>query len=620
MIRKSQRFLEHATMKKTFSSYRSILSLIIAMSNLSFPSVAHAQMAEGPQWTKTDDGEIYKAFDDELKRTVGKLKLGEHPSPYFVSFHGSESKYINVYGAFGALDRIDKGRGRSLSVDVRVGDYKFDNSGSASTFFYNPYEVYSTDTTMALENDYDSIRRALWLLCDRRYKRAIEELEKKKAVLHQKKVDNLPDSFVKTDPVVAVLPVSKQEVDSQRWAEIVRAVSKEFRASPGVVDCRVVYENRDYMRWFQNSEGSKNREQEFCSMLYMSATAQASDGMLVSDFALYAVKKDKDMPSREELLAVAKRLTDNVSKLAKAPLIEEYSGPILFEKQAAAEFFSQTVAPHLVMSSESAFERRNRRTESDLLGKRILPKFINISDNPLLDSFNGRPLKGGYIIDDEGVKAKPVSLVEHGTLKTLCSGRTPSRGIQESNGHFRDGKAKVSQLFITSDTSKTPEELRNQLIQLGKDAGLSHVMIARKIVNPSAASFDIETVNSILSSGRKEIDLTAPTLLYKVSVADGTETLVRGARFSGLTRRTWRDIDSVANDDDVYVTSNGFSTVGNTFNIVTPSILVSEVDILRNSHETDLPIVLIRPDLASPPVAIQKGSAKKEKTKQKKER
>jgi len=293
-------------------------------------------------------------------------------------------------------------------------------------------------------------------------------------------------------------------------------------------------------------------------------------------------------------------------------LIEDYNGPILFEKQAAAEFFAQTLAPHLVVSQESAFERRNKKSEADLLGKRILPKFINIVDNPLVDSFKGKPLKCGYTVDDEGVKARTVSLIEHGMLKDLCSGRTPSKGIQASNGHFRSGKAKISQLFITSETAKTQEELRNQLIQMGKDLGLSHVMIARKIVNSAAMSFDLSDAFSnflpIMGQGRREIEMTAPTLLYKVSVNDGTEELVRGARFSGLTRRTWRDIESTGNDDDVYVTTNGFSSVDNMYNVITPSVLVSEVDILRASQETDIPIVLERPDLAHQAAAAQKST------------
>ncbi len=604
------------TNKRNYSNSKSIFSSVFLAASLLVCPVARAQMAEGPEWSKNDDSQIFKAFDDELKRTVGTLKLGQHPSPYFVSFSGTQSKYIDVFGAFGALDRIDNGRMRSLDVEVRVGDYKFDNSGSSSSIFYSPYYVYGNDTGMAIDNDYDSIRRSLWLLSDSRYKRAIEDLEKKKAVLNQKKIDNLPDSFLKTEPVVSVMPVEKQEIDIKKWAEIVRTVSKEFRSNPGIVDCRVVYENHDGIRWYQNSEGSKNREHELCSTLYMSATSQAPDGMFVSDFTLYALKKDKDMPQLDELLLVAKNLSNSVIKLAKAPLMEDYNGPILFEKQAAAEFFSQSLAPHLVIPRESAFERRNKRSEADLLGKRILPKFINITDNPSIESYKGRPLKGGYLVDDEGVRAKTISLVEHGMLKTLCSGRTPTRGIQESNGHFRDGRAKVSQLFVSSDTSKTPEELRSQLIQMGKDAGLSHVMIARKIINPTGISLDIETAISSYSQGKKEIELASPTLLYKVSVKDGSEELVRGARFSGLTRRTWKDIDSVANDEDVYVTSNGYSAVGSTYNIVCPSILISEVDIVRSSHETDIPIVLERPDVIEQPASkrsVESSSKSKQK-------
>lgn len=605
---------------RTTGTRKLFFSLVITF-NLLLPQFVCAQTDDRKYWSKNDDAQIFKAFEDELKRTIGSLKLGEHPAPYFASFTGKQSRYINVYGAFGALDRTDRSNGRNLSVDVRVGDYKFDNSGSSGSFYSSPYDAYYGDRMMALDDDYDSIRRALWLQSDSKYKRAIEDLEKKKAVLRQKKVDNLPDSLLKVEPVVSILPLTTQEIDQKRWESIVRTVSKEFRSNPAIVDCRVVYENRDDVRWFLNSEGSKNREQEFNSYIYLNATAQAPDGMRVSDFALFAAKHDKDLPSVEELLATAKRLSDNVVKLSKAPLIEEYNGPILFEKQAAAEFFAQTLAPHLVVSQESAFERRNKKSEADLLGKRILPKFISIVDNPLADSFKGKPLKCSYIVDDEGVKAKTVSLVENGTLKTLCSGRTPSKGVRESNGHFREGKAKTSQLFITSEESKSPEDLRKQLVQMGKDTGLSHVMIARKIVNPAVMGMDIESslsaIFSFMGSSRRDIDLAPPTLLYRVSVADGSEELVRGARFSGLTRRTWRDIESAANDDDVYITTHGFSSISNLHNIVTPSILLSEVDIVRASQETDIPIVLERPDLATKAPETEKSAAKKKAKKSK---
>ena len=39
--------------------------------------------------------------------------------------------------------------------------------------------------------------------------------------------------------------------------------------------------------------------------------------------------------------------------------------------------------------------------------------------------FGGRPVPGAYVVDDEGVPAKDVTLVENGRLLTLLTGRTP---------------------------------------------------------------------------------------------------------------------------------------------------------------------------------------------------
>lgn len=552
---------------------------------------------------KIDETVLFKAFDDELKRTVSKLKLGDHPSPYFASFSVSRSHYVNVFGAFGALDRFDESDGRNVEVDLRVGDYKFDNSGSRG--FYSDFFEFAHWRSFAMDDDYDAIRRALWLTCDGRYKRAIEDLEKKKAVLRQKKLVDQPDSFQKVEPVVAILDVEKQTVDCKYWRNAIREISNVFRANPGIVDCKAVYENRDSVRYFQNSEGSKNREQELGSTLYLSATAEAPDGMKVGDFNQIAVKYDRDIPPLEDLKALAKKLSDSAVALSKAPMIEEYNGPVLFEGQAGAEFFAQSLAPHFIATPESSAERRSGKADVDLLNKKILPKFISVIDDPGATTYRGKTLSGGQVIDDEGVRAKRITLVDHGVLKTLCSSRTPVRGVKESNGHYRDGKTRISQLFVQSDAAKTPEDLRKQLIQLGKDANLSHVMIARKIGSAIGNSGTEGTIIEIDFDGfggsKREIVLGNPTLLYRVSVADGSEELVRGARFSGLTRRTWRDIDSVGTDEAAYASVGMFSG-GSVSNIIAPSILVSEIDIARNSRETDVPIVLARPDLVKPAI------------------
>ena len=46
-------------------------------------------------------------------------------------------------------------------------------------------------------------------------------------------------------------------------------------------------------------------------------------------------------------------------------------------------------------------------------------------------------LNGYCTYDDEGVKARPVTVVENGVLKTFLMSRSPVQGVDHSNGHGR---------------------------------------------------------------------------------------------------------------------------------------------------------------------------------------
>ena len=66
---------------------------------------------------------------DELRRSM--TELGKHADPpYFGSFEVTDTDRISVDASFGALRHSSEARSRSLDVDVRVGDYKLDNTHS----------------------------------------------------------------------------------------------------------------------------------------------------------------------------------------------------------------------------------------------------------------------------------------------------------------------------------------------------------------------------------------------------------------------------------------------------------------------------------------------------------
>ena len=116
--------------------------------------------------------------------------------------------------------------------------------------------------------------------------------------------------------------------------------------------------------------------------------------------------------------------------------MDEYSGPVLVQGQAAAELFSRVFAPRLLAVRRpisdnpqlGMFFSQQSDTFVGRIGSRVLPAFLNVVDNPTLDQYHGVRLVGGYMVDEEGVRAHETRLVEKGTLKTLLASRDPVTG------------------------------------------------------------------------------------------------------------------------------------------------------------------------------------------------
>src|SRR5262249_11723365 len=135
-------------------------------------------------------------------------------------------------------------------------------------------------------------------------------------------------------------------------------------------------------------------------------------------------------------------LAENVLALAKAPMGEAYNGPVIFEREAAAQIFAQIIGRNLALARRPVMEpgRPGSFPSSELEGRfgaRILPDWMDIVDDPTQTEWRGRPLFGHYTVDSDGVLPKPMSLVEKGVLKNFLLTRQPMRGFNGSNGHAR---------------------------------------------------------------------------------------------------------------------------------------------------------------------------------------
>jgi TldD protein len=171
-------------------------------------------------------------------------------------------------------------------------------------------------------------------------------------------------------------------------------------------------------------------------------------------------------------------------------------------------------------------------------------------------------LLGHYEIDDEGVPAQRVAVIEKGNLVNYVTGRMPIRDFPASNGH---GRARIpnyppgpslSNLIVSSTQPVSKQELKKKLIDLCQQRDLPYC-------------YYVETF------GPKLI----PRLLYKVWTKDGHEELVRGASFGDLDTRALRS-DLVAAGDDVYVDDRALNIP---HSIAAPSVLFDELEVKRAS-------------------------------------
>lgn len=559
---------------------------------------------------KAEDDVVFRALSDEMARSCSRLKLKEHGPPFYLGYTVTESDTMHLSAAFGALSGDGKNRWRRLTVDLRVGDYNLDSS-KATERLYMPwdwsgdYESTEKDSTVTADDDYDSIRHTAWLQTDSAYKKAVESLGEKKDYLERSSVIERPPDLSKEKPAELIQPLQKLNVSRDKWRQTIRRISTIFRDYPGVETSEVESTCSADNRWFLNNEGFKNRTGSKSAHIIASAAARAKDGMWCCDCEVLHAARSDELPDAELLEKKTRDLAARVVAMSNAPLVDDYIGPVLFEGTSAASLV-QAVAPFFGCSHESNWDknansyaplREQKNVLKKKLGKKIASRSLTIVDDPLTPEFNGVSLMGGYSVDDEGVVAQKLTLVDKGVLQTFCMSRVPTRNLKQSNGHARGHYGRTSIVYVQPEQTATPAELRSKLIELGKEEGLEYVLVVKKMasyrtysMSRSATLFDPFTWS--YKGDPSELVLLPPVELFKVNVATGKEELVRGAVFTNPTLRMLRDIVALGDDKKAYTLPERSDDVAS---VVTPSILVREAELKRPVSEEEKPPLIPNP-------------------------
>lgn len=524
---------------------------------------------------------VINALVDEMQRTKSKLQTGSHPLPYFVSYSVKEIDEAEMSSVLGADADINRARTRMITPSIRLGDHKLDSSLLSTHHNYRVQE-------MPTDDDYAAIRRSAWLASDNAYTFAITTFEWKKAYLRRVSVPNRLTDLSEEKPVVSILPKTKLSFDEDRWRNTLKSLSAKFRDYPSLQSSKVSLVARVVTNWIVNTDGTRIRQSKPLYGVRFYAATQANDGAEIAHYDVAVATDESDLPDDNELGKVLERVASNAVAMQNAVPAEEYTGPVLFKGQAAAKFISQVLAPNFGLTEDFLGDREKWRNPlKNAIGRRILPDYIDVIDNPTMEKYGNTSLIGGYKFDDDGVPAQKITIVKDGKLKEVCRSRVPVRTGDHSNGHSMGGLGVHNILEIVSHKTVSEEEMQERMESLAKDAGLDHVLVIEKLVDSYhlSESPDLENKTYTYDTPSYSSSPDDPVIAYKLYF-DGRKEYVRGFEFNYVSLRSFRDIQAVGDDAAPYLVEPVDLRARH---MITPSYLVGELDLRPEKAEFTAP-------------------------------
>lgn len=554
---------------------------------------------------------ILRALAEELSRARNLRALGE--AVYFAEISADDAETFSVGAMLGASFAPQRNRLRPYRPMVRVGSPRFDNTGSiyADVFSGSRFDP----GALPLDNSVPALRHVLWLAFDRAYKTAYEALGRKAAALRGvTQSEPMPD-FWPAPPVIVLETPARTRIDDTAWTGRVKRLSAVFAAYPSVTSSAVDFQVSQGASYYLNTEGSVVRTNDRIAFLRVRGSLQAPDGMVLYDGDTVESLDPAQMPAEDALRQHVEAVARNLDALARAPVGDSYTGPVLFEGVAAAQIFAEVFGANLGVTRQPVSEpgRRLAMPGSELetrLGLRVLPEWMDVIDDPSARDFQGRPLLGFYLVDLDGVRPSRLTVVEKGVLKALLTTRQPVRGMDGPNGRarlpgpFGTKIPRISNLFVQAASTESEASLKQRLIRLAQQTGRNYAIVIRKMDFPSQGSME-NLRQRAMQAGRSGAGgrlISAPVLAYRV-YPDGREELVRGLRIRALGVRHFRDIlaagdrlhpfDYLDNGAALALEGAGNYVVG--CSVIAPSLLFEELELEPPSED------LLKPPVVPPP-------------------
>lgn len=518
------------------------------------------------------DNVYFRAMQDEMARTKKELRVKGSAKPFFIAYKLIEQNSQSFKASFGAPYASDPQPKTSLRALVYLysGDAKDNSSG-----FYNDAYYYFPVKTFQVPSSYEGIRRALWNGTDLFYARDAATYEKKMAYKRQKNItDGLPD-FTKAPQGVFVEEIPAFEgAGAQEYQKVADELSALGKQLP-YAELFLVSLNlgrQDF--YFLDSEGDFYQYSLPTASLRLRVNLRTREGYKETLTQRIALESGKPL-DRADLLQKTQAFAARAEQMYHAKKAEPYLGPVLLEPEAAGGFFNQLFVRGARYSKPLLFEQSETDPTAgqfkDKLGMRVMSHLFDVYDRPRLRQYQGQPLAAFMPVDDEGVPAQDLQLVQSGKLTALPSTRSPIPGQKQSNGRARMTewmlpRAGLTQVFFEPKNPSAPAEMENKLLKRCRELELEYCYIFPRF--PS------------IRDGQGELNFAE-----RIYTSDGRKEPVYGLRLEGVTARSLRDVLAAGDDAQAsYFTDPETDMV---VSVVAPSVIVDELEILPTQRKPD---------------------------------
>jgi TldD protein len=531
------------------------------------------------------DVPAFDILESELQRNFRILSQQEAPA-YFISYTLHDTRSAVVEASVGALHRSDESRSRFATVEVRVGDYSLDNThpirGDSRAA---PPRV--SQISVPLTDEDKPIRLALWRATDRTYKQASEALTRVRTNVAAKvKEENPAPDFSREEPQKYTGAPATFSLDTTAWEGRLRRVSAPFGDDPLIFRSDVTLSVEAGNRYYVNSEGARVATGDVACRLFIHAVTKADDGMELPLYTSYFATSPAGLPDEKQLIADVRNMIALLARLRKAPLVDPYSGPAILSGRAAGVFFHEIFGHRVEANRQRSAD--DGQTFASRVGQPVLPSFLSVTFDPTLKKVGDVELMGHYLYDDQGVKARRVTVVDDGILRNFLVDRAPLRDFERSNGHGRAQPgflpvSRQSNMIVDSDRTVSNDKLLDML----RDE-------ARKQGKPFGLFFDnIEGGFTNTGRGSANAFNVLPNVVYKIYIDESRPPeLVRGVDLIGTPLSAFGKIVATGDTVDVFNGVCGAESGGVPVSASSPPLLVSEVEVQKKAQSLEtLPIL-----------------------------